>query len=54
MEVVRTRVPRGNSGWNVAIPQWLPCPGASAAFASGEPTMQASAPHAMALARSPP
>jgi len=52
--VVCTRVPRGSVGWNVAIPQWNPRPGASLAFASGEPIMHASAPQATALARSPP
>ena len=51
---VATRVPRGRSGWNVAMPQWKPRPGASYAFASGEPIITASAPHAMAFAMSPP
>ena len=36
------------------MPQWKPRPGASAAAASGEPIMTASAPHTMALAMSPP
>ena len=52
--VVRTLVPRGSSGWKVAIPQWCPRPGASRARASGEPSMTASAPQAIALAMSPP
>ena len=52
--VVRTRVPRGSDGWNVAMPQWKPWPGASYARASGEPIITASAPHAIALATSPP
>ena len=49
-----TRAPRGSVGWNVAIPQWYPRPGASLARASGEPTMTASAPQAIAFAMSPP
>ena len=36
------------------MPQWKPRPGASCARASGEPIMTASAPHANALAMSPP
>src|SRR4029453_13889303 len=52
--VVRTRAPRGSDGWNVAIPQWKPWPGASYARASGEPTITASAPQAIAFATSPP
>jgi hypothetical protein len=51
---VRTRVPRGRSGWKVAMPQWWPRPGASTARDSGEPTITASAPQAIALATSPP
>ena len=51
---VRTRAPRGRVGWNVAIPQWNPRPGASDAAASGDPIITASAPHTTALAMSPP
>src|SRR5918996_1593650 len=51
---VRTRAPRGSDGWNVAMPQWKPWPGASNARASGEPIITASAPHAIAFATSPP
>ncbi len=51
---VCTRAPRGSEGWNVAMPQWKPRPGASCARASGEPTMTASAPQAIALETSPP
>ena len=36
------------------MPQWKPRPGASYADASGEPIITASAPHAIALAMSPP
>ena len=36
------------------MPQWKPRPGASMAAASGEPSITASAPQAMALAMSPP
>ncbi len=36
------------------MPQWKPWPGASWARASGEPTITASAPHAIALETSPP
>src|SRR3954465_808543 len=46
--VVFTRAPRGSDGWNVAMPQWKPPPGASYARASGEPTITAPAPHANA------
>src|SRR3954452_581721 len=52
--VVLTRAPRGSDGWNVAMPQWKPRPGASYARASGEPTMTASAPQANAFETSPP
>ena len=51
---VRTRAPRGSVGWKVAMPQWKPRAGASTADDSGEPSMTASAPQAMALAMSPP
>src|SRR6202043_2389542 len=51
---VRMRVPRGRLGSGVAMPQWLPCPAASAADAKIEPIMTASAPLAKALATSPP
>ena len=51
---VRTRAPRGRVGWKVAMPQWKPRAGASTAEDSGEPSMTASAPQAMALAMSPP
>ena len=51
---VRTRAPRGSVGWKVAMPQWKPRAGASKADDSGEPSMTASAPQAMALAMSPP
>ena len=36
------------------MPQWKPRAGASTAEDSGEPSMTASAPQAMALAMSPP
>ena len=36
------------------MPQWKPRAGASKAEASGEPSMTASAPQAIALAMSPP
>src|SRR3954462_1916884 len=52
--IVFTRAPRGSVGWNVAMPQWNPWPGASNARASGEPTITASAPPAIAFATSPP
>ena len=52
--VVLTRAPRGSDGWNVAIPQWNPRPGASYARASGEPIITASAPQAIAFETSPP
>ena len=51
---VRTRAPRGRVGWKVAMPQWKPRAGASVAEESGEPSITASAPQAMALAMSPP
>ena len=53
-DVVWTRAPRGRVGWKVAMPQWKPRAGASSADDSGEPSMTASAPQAMALAMSPP
>src|SRR3954470_23104769 len=34
--VVATRAPRGSVGWNVAMPQWKPRPGAS--WAGAAPT----------------
>ncbi len=48
------RVPRGRTGDGAAMPQFVPLPGASAARASGEPSITTSAPAAMALAMSPP
>ena len=51
---MRTRAPRGSVGWKVAMPQWKPRAGASTAEVSGEPSITASAPQAMALAMSPP
>src|SRR6202011_364292 len=51
---VRIRVPRGRLGSGVAMPQWLPCPAASAAAAQMDPIITASAPLANAFATSPP
>src|SRR3954452_25252542 len=51
---VATRAPRGSDGWNVAIPQWKPRPGASVARASGDPVITASAPQPIAFETSPP
>ena len=48
------RVPRGSVGEGAAMPQFVPRPGASSARASGEPSISASAPAAIALASSPP
>ena len=48
------RVPRGSVGDGAAMPQFVPLPGASAARASGEPSISRSAPAAIALASSPP
>ena len=48
------RVPRGRTGDGAAMPQFVPLPGASAARASGEPSMTTSAPDAIAFAMSPP
>ncbi len=48
------RVPRGRTGDGAAMPQFVPRPGASAARASGEPSITTSAPEASALAMSPP
>src|SRR5439155_659915 len=48
------RVLRGSVGWKVAMPQWYPRPGDSYAVASGGPIITESAPHAIALAMSPP
>ncbi len=48
------RVPRGSTGLGVAMPQWKPRPGASAARAIGEPIITASAPQARHLQMSPP
>ena len=48
------RVPRGNVGEGAAIPQFVPRPGASAARASGDPSITTSAPAAIALASPPP
>ena len=50
---ISMRSPRGSSACHASEPQWWPWPGASLARASGEPTITASAPQAMALARSP-
>ena len=49
-----TRVPRGRMGSGLAMPQLLPCPGASVVCAKGVPIMTASAPAANDLQRSPP
>ena len=46
-------VPRGTEGCAAADGQYQPPPGASADTASGAPSTAASAPQAMALARSP-
>ena len=48
------RVPRGRTGDGAAMPQFVPRPGASAARASGEPSITTSAPDAIAFAMSPP
>src|ERR671913_767954 len=45
---------RGSLGWETVGSQYHPWPGASAAAASGSPSMTASAPQAIALAASPP
>ena len=45
--------PRGVSGWAAADVQYHPPPGALVALASGVPSTAESAPHAIALARSP-
>ena len=50
---VQWRSPRGSSACTASMPQCQPRPGASSARASGEPTITASAPHAIALTMSP-